>query len=331
MKRFIFAIATTLAVAVAAGAQSAPETTIVATVNGEKITLVEFDAAWNALSPEVQANYERSGGRITYLETYIKRKLVVQEAIKNNLSDQPDVAAQLRRAREEVLFDSYVKKQITPKIVSDAEVRDYWEKNQKEFERPERLKARHIIATPSDQQVVNTSGDNAVTDEQALEKIKAIAQQFRIAGAGNQTVTPQQFADFAVKFSEDGSAPFLRLRPQSGDRAWVQYDFAKPSRVSSVEVYWKDDKQVCVLPASWRLLYKDENEWKPVAAADSYGVEKDRFNRVSFKAVRTSGLRLEIQLQGKLYKKGELGPPDGNYLDEDLTWYECGIIEWRVE
>lgn len=130
--------------------------------------------------------------------------------------------------------------------------------------------------------------------------------------------------------SEDGSAPFLRLHLQSGDRAWVQYDFAKPYRVSSVEVYWKDDKQVCVLPASWRLLYKDRNEWKPVDASDPYAVGRDRFNKVSFQPVNTSGLRLEIQLQGKVYKKGGLGPPDGNYLSEDLTWYECGIIEWRV-
>jgi DUF1680 family protein len=130
--------------------------------------------------------------------------------------------------------------------------------------------------------------------------------------------------------SEDGSAPFLRLRPQSGDRAWVQYDFARPARVSSVEVYWKDDKQYCVLPASWSLLYKDGNDWKPVQASDPYTVEKDRFNKVSFRPVRTSALRLEIRLQGKVYRKGELGPPDGNYLAEDLTWYECGIIEWRV-
>jgi len=130
--------------------------------------------------------------------------------------------------------------------------------------------------------------------------------------------------------SEDGSAPFLRLHPQSGDRAWVQYDFARPFRVSSVEVYWKDDKQVCVLPASWRLLYKEGNEWKPVDASDPYAVDRDRFNRVSFKPVTASGLRLEIRLQGKVYKKGGLGPPDGNYLTEDLTWYECGIIEWRV-
>jgi hypothetical protein len=130
--------------------------------------------------------------------------------------------------------------------------------------------------------------------------------------------------------SEDGSAPFLRLRPQSGDRAWVQYDFARPASVSSVEVYWKDDKQVCVLPRAWQLLYWEGGDWKPVQSKGPYPVARDQFNRLDFDPVLTSGLRIEIQLQGKLYKKGDLGPPDGNYLTEDLTWHECGIIEWRV-
>ncbi len=44
------------------------------------------------------------------------------------------------------------------------------------------MKARHIIAMPNDQQVVNTTGDNAVGEEQALEKIKAVAQQLRVPG-----------------------------------------------------------------------------------------------------------------------------------------------------
>ena len=129
--------------------------------------------------------------------------------------------------------------------------------------------------------------------------------------------------------SEDGSAPYLRLHPQTGDSAWVQYDFVKPSRVSSVEVYWKDDKQYCVLPKSWRLSYKDGNDWKPVRAA-AYGVERDKFNRVAFDPVTTSALRIEIQLQATTYKVGDLGPPDANYLRQNLTWYEGGVIEWRV-
>jgi len=130
--------------------------------------------------------------------------------------------------------------------------------------------------------------------------------------------------------SEDGSSRFLRLHPQSGDGAWVQYDFAKPAKVSSVEVYWKDDKQYCILPTAWRLLYRDGSDWKAVQALAPYAVAKDKFNKVSFQPVMTSALRIEIQLQGRTYKKGDLGPPDANYLQRDLTWYEGGIIQWRV-
>ena len=35
-------------------------------------------------------------------------------------------------------------------------------------------------------------------------------------------------------------------------------------------------------PASWRLLYKDGDEWKPVEAAGPYGVERNQYNRVAF-------------------------------------------------
>jgi len=130
--------------------------------------------------------------------------------------------------------------------------------------------------------------------------------------------------------SKDGSSYFLRLRPQSGDRAWVQYDFSKATKVSSVDVYWKDDAQYCPVPSAWRLVFKVGNEWTPVKASDVYGVEKDKFNTVHFEPVTTTALRLEIQLQAQTYKKGLLGPPDGGLTRNDTTWYEGGLIEWRV-
>ena len=131
--------------------------------------------------------------------------------------------------------------------------------------------------------------------------------------------------------SEDGSSYYLRLHPQSGDQAWVQYDFGKPLKISSVEVYWKDDKQYCPLPRAWRLMYQDGDQWKPVSTASKYGVEPDKFNKVTFAPLTTAALRLEIQLQPKTYKANDLGPPDANWLrNGDVTWYECGVIEWRV-
>ena len=191
-----------------------------------------------------------------------------------------------------------------------------------------KIAPRPTIASTS--RATSSCGNGTVADDYPGHKPPTIEQRFypnTQDGSGNISAIYDQVEPVN---SEDGSSNFLRLRPQSGDKAWLQYDFARPAKVSSVEVYWKEDKQYCVLPKAWHLLYKDGNAWKPVQSSDPYGVEIDKFNNVSFTPVTTSALRMEIELQGKVYRKGELGPPDANYLAEDLTWYEGGVIEWRV-
>jgi uncharacterized protein len=90
-----------------------------------------------------------------------------------------------------------------------------------------------------------------------------------------------------------------RRGPQCTKGEWIQMAFAKPSTVSEVEVYWFDDAPGggVRVPASWKLLYKDGEEWKPVEATNEFGVGKDAWNKVTFKPVNTAALRLEIVLQ----------------------------------
>lgn len=97
-----------------------------------------------------------------------------------------------------------------------------------------------------------------------------------------------------------------------GSAEWVQYDFAKPAKVSTAGVYWFDDtgRGACRVPASWKLLYKSGDEWKPVEATGALGVEKDQYNTVAFTPVETDALRLEVQLQPE---------------------WSGGILEWKVE
>jgi hypothetical protein len=64
------------------------------------------------------------------------------------------------------------------------------------------------------------------------------------------------------------------------------------------------------VPASWKLLYKDGAEWKAVETAGVYGVERDMYNRVAFKPVSTTALRLELQAQPNV---------------------SMGIQEWKVK
>ncbi|HNT89491.1 MAG TPA: glycoside hydrolase family 127 protein, partial [Candidatus Hydrogenedentes bacterium] len=97
-----------------------------------------------------------------------------------------------------------------------------------------------------------------------------------------------------------------------GTTEWVQYDFDAPRAVSAVEVYWFDDTGAgqCRVPASWKLLYRDGDAWKPVPGDPKYGVRKNRYNRAEFGPVATDAIRIEAQLQ------------DG---------FSGGVLEWRVE
>ena len=88
--------------------------------------------------------------------------------------------------------------------------------------------------------------------------------------------------------------------PHMGTTDWVEYDFAKPAKVSSTAVFWIDNRghlnPDCGTPKSWRILYRDGDQWKPVANREPYAAEQDRFNKVTFRpggdqcaAARSSG------------------------------------------
>ena len=114
------------------------------------------------------------------------------------------------------------------------------------------------------------------------------------------------------KNSNDHDIPRLTWWPHRGTEEWLQYDLGKAQTVAAVAVYWFDDTGVgqCRVPQAWKLLYRDGEDWKPVAGAADLGVAKDRFNRVTFPPVTTTGLRLAVQLQPQ---------------------FSSGVLEWKVE
>jgi hypothetical protein len=113
--------------------------------------------------------------------------------------------------------------------------------------------------------------------------------------------------------SNDHSIPRHSWWDHKGTTEWAQYDFDVTRQVSSAAVYWWDDRPArggCAVPASWRLLYQDNGQWKPVPGDLKYDTGKDRYNEVTFPAVKTTAIRMEVTLQ---------------------NGYSGGILEWRVK
>ncbi|WP_227625074.1 glycoside hydrolase family 127 protein [Fimbriimonas ginsengisoli] len=137
-----------------------------------------------------------------------------------------------------------------------------------------------------------------------------------IASQGKITTSrgtnPTAINDLSEPKTSEDETSFFHWWPRKGTTEWVELTFKEPATVSETEIYWFDDthRGECRVPESWRLLYKDGDQWKPVETTDPYGVKLDAFNRLTFKPVTTSALRVEVKLQPN---------------------WSAGVQEWKVK
>jgi DUF1680 family protein len=110
---------------------------------------------------------------------------------------------------------------------------------------------------------------------------------------------------------DDGSEKFTWW-DHKGTTEWIQYNFPKLRTISRVQVYWFDDtgKGGCRVPKSWRLLYQENGEWKPVSVTSQFGTAVDTCNTATFAPVTSDSLRMEVQLQPE---------------------FSAGILKWKVD
>lgn len=98
--------------------------------------------------------------------------------------------------------------------------------------------------------------------------------------------------------SKDNTVPYFHWWPKKNTTEWVSYDFDKEHTVSSCKVYWYDDGPWggCRIPAAWKIYYRKDSEWILVKNTMEYEIVKDKYNRVTFEPVKTTALKLEVQL-----------------------------------
>jgi parvulin-like peptidyl-prolyl isomerase len=221
MKRIALTAAVAFA-SLAAFAQPAPQATTaagtpksVAVINGDVVTADTIDFLYGRINQQVRAQYEKSGGKGAFLDNYLRKRLIVQEAIKHGFDKRPDVQAEIAAAKESAIFDAYVREEISKSVVSDADVKNYYDQHPTEFGTPESVNVRHIIL------MVNGAGPKLKTKQQAIEQLQKIAADLQEATKSYKTpeakaeAMRQAFAEAAKKYSEDGVAS------SGGSLGWV--------------------------------------------------------------------------------------------------------------
>jgi DUF1680 family protein len=156
-------------------------------------------------------------------------------------------------------------------------------------------------------QAVNTRGIRVVAQLQAGWSAGIL--EMEVGEASAVATASHTFAQDTVKAINDGRTPRAsddETLPRhtywdhQGTNEWAQLSFSKPRRLSSLEVYWWDERRLnraCRVPQWWSLMYLSNGQWLPVQGATPYGTEMDGFNMVHFNEVETTAVRLGVQLQ----------------------------------
>jgi peptidyl-prolyl cis-trans isomerase C len=216
MRKLLSALPFLIAAAVAAQQSDAQK--VVAVVNGETITLQKLDQMYARMGAQLRQQYEKAGGKMAFLDNYIKKRLLIQEAIKAGFDKRPEIQADMEAAKEATIFDRYVRDVVSNNVLKDTAARQYYDEHPDEFATPERLHVRHIVITAMQ------TGPNAKSKEQALERIKALAAQLHESNFVTRTIKDpkaaeqlrvNQFKQLARQYSEDASGE------NGGDLGWL--------------------------------------------------------------------------------------------------------------
>ncbi|HEV7239582.1 MAG TPA: peptidylprolyl isomerase [Thermoanaerobaculia bacterium] len=176
---------------------------LVARINGREITNADLDALWERVPEKVQAQYKQAGGKKAFLENYVAKKLVVQDAVKSGFAAKIGLPDDLDAAAESSLFDRYVREVLAAPIVTEEVMRKVYEEKRSEFAYPEQAHISIIRALKK---------ENPEAAREALSKVMievfsartALAAQ--VGAAGLPEAMAKKFAEVATRASDDPSA-----------------------------------------------------------------------------------------------------------------------------
>lgn len=205
---------------------------VIARVGGSDVTADEVKATIQLLDARQQAAMARDPALLSQtVRAILANRLVLKEAMAKKWEQQPAVVAQLARARENLIVESYLQSVTMPpdSFPSEAEIKSVYEANASALLVPRRFRlAQIVVAVPKD-------ADKAAEDT-ARKKLDDVVKKVKQPGAdfGAIARTSSEDSDSAGREGEIGwvNEPDLRTEirnqvtglPKSGITEAIRLD-----------------------------------------------------------------------------------------------------------
>ena len=177
---------------------------VIARLGTTDVTADELRGIVANLDPRQQAALARDPALLSQaVRTMLGERLVLKEALAKKWEQQPAVVAQVERARQNVIVESYLRSVTAPPdgYPNDEEIKAVYDANATAFLVPRRFQLAQItVAVPKD-------ADKAV-EEKARKKLDDVMRKLKQSGAN--------FAALAKSDSDDGESA-----DKGGELGWL--------------------------------------------------------------------------------------------------------------
>jgi parvulin-like peptidyl-prolyl isomerase len=185
---------------------------VLARIGDTEIKTEEIRAALENLTPDEQAALQRDPALLNQVvRSLLVQRLVFKEAVAKQWEKQPGVVAQVERAREKVITESYLRSLSTPPetFPSDAELEAAYETNKAALLVPKQYRLAQVFIA------LSKNADKAAT-EKAQARLESLKKTLRQTGADFAAIAKAESDEkaSAERGGEIGWLPEARMQPE---------------------------------------------------------------------------------------------------------------------
>ncbi|MDI6781075.1 MAG: SurA N-terminal domain-containing protein [bacterium] len=108
---------------------------VLATVNGEKITVADMNRQLEEMPPAYQEMFSDPVNKEKLVTRLVKERLLLQEAKKAKLDQREDIKKKIKAIKDQLLVQEVINLNVISKItISDKEVADYYKANKEKIQ-----------------------------------------------------------------------------------------------------------------------------------------------------------------------------------------------------
>lgn len=173
------------------------EAVVVARVQGEEISLAEFERRIEGLAPFARVRLQSGERRQEFLRSLVQFEVMADEAERRGYGDRTDVRHAIKETMTRMMMAEFLGDEVSLHDIDDQALEDYFQRNREAFSRSEERRLAMVW----------------VEDEEGMEQLLARWQEKAEAGIEEPMREFQQFAFRHSQHRETGD--------RGGDLGWV--------------------------------------------------------------------------------------------------------------